>query len=221
MNEKQGMLARHRGKLISILVVLLSLPVAYYFIIIRNPLPSDEEIIAQFRQHRSDIEELVRRYRNYSTDPKVDHSLWFKAGDTREIMWRARVSRITHSSYRPWLPNPYSVETAKSISDQVKNAKNYELFNKYGGLMVSLLPSQYYRSFSLKYFHIWKELYFIPEMPRIENGELLWPFNVDGEYSVRRRLVKSLNNYPANWKEYECVYRQIEAHWFLSMCNGH
>ncbi|MGD9172402.1 MAG: hypothetical protein PVI97_20470 [Candidatus Thiodiazotropha sp.] len=220
MKEGKGFFVRHRGKLISTIVLILFVA-AYYLLLVRNPLPSDEEMIEHFRLHRNDIEELVRRYRNYSTDPKVDHSMWFKEGDTQKIMWRAGVEEIWHSAYSPWLPNPYSIETAESIMQQIRNVRGHGLFTKYGGLVLKLLPRDYYRSVNLKYLHIWKDFYNIPEAPRIEKGELLWPFDHNGEYSVRRRIISSLDQFPGNWKDYECVYRQIETHWFLRLCNGH
>jgi hypothetical protein len=217
LSEIKGILARHRGKLI----IVALLVIAYYVLIVKNPLPGDEDMIAHFQTHRSDIEELVRRYRNYSTDPKVDHSLWFKEGNTQEIMRRASVDRITQGSITPWLPNPYSIETAKTITEEIKNGKGHVLFNKQGALIMSFAPRQYYRASHLRYVNIWKNFYFIPEPPRIEDGELLWPFNDDGDYFARRRTLPSLDHFPKNWKDYECVYRQIETHWFLSMCNGH
>jgi hypothetical protein len=38
---------------------------------ISNPLPEDEAMIAHLRTHRTDIEELVRRYRHYQPLPTV------------------------------------------------------------------------------------------------------------------------------------------------------
>ncbi|MEJ2426216.1 MAG: hypothetical protein P8101_17500, partial [Candidatus Thiodiazotropha sp.] len=196
--------------------------VGYYFLVLRNPLPSDEEMIRTFQEHRSDIEELVRRYQVVSPDPKIDHSTaWYKDPDTRKLMKRVGLDSISFSSYGPWLPSPYSIETAKYTMELSRNAKDYDLFIKRGGLIVKLLPRLHFRSYNLKYFHIWKDFYFIPEIPRIENGKLLWPVDENGKYTVRRRVLSSLDDFPDNWKAYECVYKQIEPHWFLSMCNGH
>jgi hypothetical protein len=217
MNEEQGLMVRNRRKVISIVVLILLLT-AYYLLIIRNPLPSDEQMIEHFQKHRSDIEELVRRYRSYSTEPDVDHSTWFRKGDTMDIMEQARIDWLAHGAI--WLPNPYSIESAKLIKDDIKHGEGNMLFNKYGGLMVSLLPRKYYSKFHLRYLKIWKDIYFIPEVPRIEDDELLWPFNTRGKYTARRRILSSLNGFPENWKAHECVFKQIETHWFLRLCNG-
>jgi hypothetical protein len=206
----------------AILVLVTLCVVGYYFLVLRNPLPSDEEMIRTFQEHRSDIEELVRRYQIVSPDPKIDHSTaWYKDPDTRKLMKQVGLDSISHSAYSPWLPNPYSIETSKSITKGIQNGKSTLLFIKYGSLIVKLLPRQGYRSYNLRYFHIWKDFYFIPEVPRIENGELLFPVKDNGEYTGSKRVLSSLNEFPDNWKAYECVYKQIEPHWFLSMCNGH
>jgi hypothetical protein len=169
MNIKKAIVLAHN----SLLVCIILLVIAYYFFTVRFSLPSDEEMIGNFQAHRRDIEELIRRYRTYKPPKNVSHSHWVDEGDTQEIMSSAGIKRITHSSYRPWLPKPYSLETEKSVASEIKNSKNYEIFYKYGGLIVSISPTLYYRSFNLKYSFVWKDLYFIPEVPLIENGELL------------------------------------------------
>ncbi|MCU7926647.1 MAG: hypothetical protein KZQ97_09425 [Candidatus Thiodiazotropha sp. (ex Dulcina madagascariensis)] len=217
MDNIKGKLAKHRGKLL----VIALLVVTYYVLIVRNPLPSDEDMIAHFQAHRSDIEELVRRYRNYSSDPKVDHSLWFKEEGTQEILRRAGVEDISRSAYSPWLPNPYSIETANTIKNEIRNGNGYALLHNYGALRIKPAPRRLYYSSHLRYANIWKDYYFIPEISRIENGELLWPVNTKGKYSARDRVLYSLDGFPDEWKDFECVFRQVETHWFLRMCNGH
>ena len=82
---------------------------------------------------------------------------------------------------------------------------------------------------------IWKEYVFFPEVPRIENSMLLEPVDIVGKgfpgstfhkkegVATKQdmyRVFPSLNHLPNNWKGFECVYRQIEAQWFIRMCNG-
>ena len=74
---------------------------------------------------------------------------------------------------------------------------------------------------SWRYFAVWKDYLHFPEPPRIEQGYLLGPMRTDGTYSYKVRVFSSLNYYPPDWKEYECVHRPIDAHWFLRLCNGH
>jgi hypothetical protein len=217
MSYLRNIIKVHHRKLIAVTIALI----AYYVVIVRNPLPDDDRMIDDFNENRSHIEELVRRYRNYPSGPEIDHSRWFKEGDTQELLQKASVDGIGYSAYQPWLPNPYSIETAEKISHEAKNAKSYELFYKYGALIISLSPRNNYRSWHLRYANIWKDLYYIPETPRIEENQLLWPFDKKGEYSSRSRVLSTLDVFPVSWKDFECVYRQIENNWFLRLCNGH
>ncbi|MDE2599471.1 MAG: hypothetical protein KGL40_07595 [Rhodocyclaceae bacterium] len=205
----------------------VSLGATYYFFWIWNPMISDEEMIADFQAHRADFEELVKRYREYPRSPDKDTSLWFKDGDTLEVYKRAGIGYIDYSALHPWLPNPYSVETGRLVDRLVKTAKSFDLFFKYG--MLQLTPEakpiawlrDRHRLNTLVYAVVWKDYYFVPEVPKVEYGELLGPADSRGEYSFRARVLPSLNHFPSHWKDFECVYRQIEPQWFIRMCNGH
>ena len=93
-----------------------------------------------------------------------------------------------------------------------------------------------YRRNTLLFGVIWKDYYFFPEVPRVENGVLLGPLSIVGKglrgsrfhekegvatTQDRDRVLPSLNSFPPDWKDFECVYRQIEPQWFIRMCNGH
>jgi hypothetical protein len=219
----------------------------YYLIWEFNPLVSDEEMIAHFRAHRAEFEELVRRYRDYPRPPDKDTSLWYKEGDTPDLMQRAGVVRLDYST-PIWLSDPYSVETAKKIQEAFKVkgmfGKCWSPY-KYGAVRVTPIPKRLplikgntnqYRFNTFVHGTIWKDYYHFPEIPRIENGELLYPMGVVGKGArvsnyqeidgipvsqPRDRVLPSLNRYPEEWESFECVYLQIEPHWFLRMCNGH
>jgi len=192
---------------------------AYYFLIIRNPLPSDEEMIAHFYAHRADFEELVRRYREYDRPSDKDTSFWYKEGDTLDLYKRASILDVEFSA-PVWFTFPYTLGTAIEVEERMKK-DGRSLFHKYGALSISLSPRQKYRIITPRYTVIWKNFYFFPEEPRIKDGKLFWPLNIKGNYSKQRRTFPSLNRFPNQWKDFECVYRKIESHWFLSMCNGH
>ncbi len=199
----------------------------FYYLWIVNPLPSDEQMIENFKAHRADFVEAVRRYRNYPRLPNKDTSRWYKEGDTLEIYKRAGIDRIYYST-PIWLPNPYSIETAKCADSLVGFAYSY----KYGALKIVSAttprinhPDQSddsgYRRNTLLHGVIWKDYYYFPEVPRIENGYLHGPIYPNGNFSFCSRVLPSLNRLPFPWKDFECVYRQIEPQWFLCMCNGH
>lgn len=197
----------------------------YYFLWIWNPLTSDDEMITNFKAHRADFVEVARRYRDYDRSTDKDHSFWFKDGDTLDIYKRAGIDSIDYST-PIWLPEPYLTSTAK----QEKSMIGYAFSYKYGALRITPArsPRLYspentnrYRWNGLVYGSLWKDYYFFPEAPRVENGELLGPIRSDGTYSFRDRVLPSLDSFPPHWKDFECVYRQIEPQWFLRMCNGH
>ncbi|MFH2046160.1 MAG: hypothetical protein ABIK92_13540 [Pseudomonadota bacterium] len=218
----------------------------YYFLWEFNPLVSDEEMIAHFRAHRAEFEELVRRYREYPRPPDKDHSFWYREGDTPELMRRAGVARLARL-IPAWFPNPYSVEASKRFREAITSgtARKLGLFNKYGTIGISPVSqkspliqgnsNQYHLITPLR-GAIWKTYAHIPEIPRIEDGELLWPLTIVGKGApltyykeidgvpvsqIRKRVLPSLNKFPEQWRDYECVYRQIETQWFIRMCNGH
>jgi hypothetical protein len=102
--------------------------------------------------------------------------------------------------------------------------KYNEIFYRRGMLRVQLMPRNKYWKNTFRYAAIRKDLYHIPEIPRVENGELLGPFNKKGEYSFRRAVLPSLNYIPSIWhrkvfSDSNCVLRQIEPQWFLRMCS--
>ena len=202
----------------------------YYSLWIWNPLPSDEQMIENFKANRADFVEVVRRYRNYPRPSDKDTSFWYKEGDTLEIYKRAGIDRIDYST-PIWSPNPYSIDTAKKAK-HINIQKGYDAHHYYGALKIvpATTPrinhpeqsdDRSYRRNTLLHGVIWKDYYFFPEVPRIENGDLLGPINHNGKYSYRSRVLPTLNRLPNHWKDFECVYRQVEPQWFLRMCNGH
>jgi hypothetical protein len=186
-------------------------------------LPSDEEMIAHFQAHRDEFEEVVRRYRNYPTVRNVDRSIrWMKEGDTEALMNRAGIKYVSEGI--PWLPNPYTLETAKKLNARHQDPEYvpFSMFHKYGELLIKPAQQRYYIGSRLHRAVVWKDYYHFPELPRIEDGWLLGPLNTRGRYVYRRRVVSSANWFPLAWwnGSVGCVLRPIEPHWFLRLCTG-
>ena len=189
-----------------------------YFIIICyviwgwNPLPSDEEMIENFKTHRSDFEEAVRRYREYQFGNGKNESNWFKEGDTLDIFNRAGIHHID-DEVGIWLPNPYSVETAikkekilkelGEINARNRIEKNWDhqdfssvmFFKKFSTLKIGPTKnprtgnpetdsSVGYSQVTIFFGSIWKDYVYFPEAPKVENGWLLYPLQISSkEYS--------------------------------------
>lgn len=172
-----------------------------------NTLPPDEELIAHFYQHRADIEELVTRYRNYVPPPGEHHGAWERLGDTPELFARTGVKYLKEIG-PTWLPDPYSQEARqqdRGIVTDYREAAKYRT--------VAIVPSD-------EDFHhnvVWKDIVFMPVMPRLEHGELVGPIDHLGRHT-RYRLFPALDNEPPDVKRDTCAFRQIESQWFVRMC---
>ncbi len=185
-----------------------------------NPLLNDEEMIAHFHEHRTEIEELVKRYREWK--PSAESPIWKDLPGNKPLMVKARVKRVHHSG-PAWPPNPYSKEAMKNFYDSLGAGKISSL-NPYTNITVELLdendPKHHFARVltGSGSFLIFKNLVFIPAIVRIENGYLLQPAHPFFGITHKDRVFSSLDEYPSNWKKGECVYRQFETHWFIQMC---
>lgn len=206
------------------------------------PLPTDEEIIAHFKAHRAEFEELVRLHRTFAEREHWPELKWpNEEKSVKELMKKAEINDLNYLSLGRWLPDPYKQATAErwqSIDDQcTQDVKRWRAKDgeknkipppkcrlngyRYGVLYFKLDPHNSYYSSSFRYVTVWKQIIHFPEPPRIENGYLLGPMQKNGQYMYKERAFTSLNHYPADWKEYESVYRSIDAHWYIVLGNGH
>lgn len=219
----------------------------YWCIWIWNPLPSDEEMIESFLVHRADFEEAVRRYREYPVEHGKDPSLWLQDVGTPEVLKRAGISRIEQAYGIIWLPNPYALETAikaRELSER-KRGRAPNWLRGYTALTIKPMPNfrlgqltdernRFYRT-SLIWGAYWKDYMYFPESPRIDGDQLTWAYQIVGKgllgsqfhekegvatIASKNRVLPSLNRMPSEWRRGECIYRRIDAQWFLSMCNG-
>lgn len=203
-----------------VLFILCGLWGAYYFVITRNPLPGDEEMITHFQAHQADFEEVVRRYRAFDAGTDGSPGGWAAQEGTPALLKRAGLRKHIFYSTPAWWPDPYSLTTAVAL-EKARGKGSMKISRAYGAVVLRPSPKKRFRAMNLRYVTVWKDFMFFPEVPRIENGELLWPINTRGNYAKRRRVLPSLNDFPGEWKDYECVLRKIEPQWFIRMCNGH
>jgi len=208
---------------------------AYYYVMVYVGLPSDEEMIAHLNAHKSEIEELIRRYQNFkipmrpkSGDAPVDEEGkqlmpsaygWEKQqSDTEDIMKKAGISEIMAGG-RLWLPDPYSPESIKKAKELGNNLEEYRLYkNNSRALSIGYSPENRYARVNIYYGRVFKGIKYFPQTPRIENGCLIRP---GSKWStVCDQVLTTLDRLPSHWGVFECVYRQIEPQWFLTLCNG-
>ncbi len=184
----------------------------------RFPLPTDEEIIAHFYQHRTDIEELVKRRRAHRSQPG-DKFIWISKPEIRALKKRAGIYRISGDNIGGlWLPDPYN--TYKSMTSQERLDISIQEMKaggharwKYGGTSLRTTENNF-RS-TLRVALMYKELWHLPEVALIKDGLLYWPSG------KTRRVSDSLDYYPLDWERGECLFRQFEPQWFIKLCRAY
>jgi len=207
----------------SVPVLLLAFGIWRVFFV--NPLPKDEELIAHFQGHRKDIDVLIRAY--YAE--RVS-SLWDSSPEIKAIMARARVSRV-HPVMGHWPPDPYSEEAYRMLfAIDVRTPDGRYKLRQHEALQIDIDDDRYFQSV-LRYpgdLLIWKALLYIPAIADTRGGKL-WPLRApksedlltDDQYERSAyRLLPGLNRYPPDWHKGECVFRQLEVHWFIVMCRA-
>ena len=197
-----------------------------------NPLPSDEEMIAHFQEHRQDIETLIQAYYNAPEPlPGQRRVQWDASQEIQTIKRRAGVDRVSHTKGY-WPPDPYSFEWAEKKHQLIKtNTRESDAaLRKMEALQVDIFGQRYSQR-PLRYpmdYHIWKSLLYIPAVVRTHKGKLwpgvswnkLAPQTSEQYEKSASRLLPNLTNYPSDWKKGECVYRQLDVHWFIRMCRA-
>jgi hypothetical protein len=206
-----------------IIAAVLLLAVGAWVLLFVNPLPSDEEMISHFRQHRNEIEALVGHYRNYqsSEEPSVE---WGDLPEVVALKKKSGVKRVTQAG-PIWFPNPYTAQTARELEFLARTDGRalMALSRRRGSLKIELTDSRYAHGAIVRTSVaavIWKDYFFFPEVPKIDQQRLWYPVDVDGQFKSSDRVLTSLNSYPVGWKKSECVFRSIESQWFIRMCWG-
>jgi len=219
-------IARHsenRNKYAVFAVALCALFSAVLFakMFVFLPLPSDEKMIKHFNGHRSEIEFLVNKYREFdriSTPGSV--VLWDSDAEIKKIKKKAKVKRIVEKDAF-WHDVPYSRESAEEFDRKVKALEINPFTNhRFSSIVVIFEDSE---SSSLREDAIlWKTLYFVPKTPKIENKKLLLPVRggVIEKSGGSIELREKLDTYPSKWRGLECFLRPVDTQWFLQICKS-
>jgi hypothetical protein len=183
-----------------------------------RPLPSDEDMIANFHEHRAQFEYLVWVFQQ---DPSIlvkFHSL-IPTPEIRATMDQINVS-LVHADGFIWVaPDPYSRDPdvlERMLPSYVPRGDYLHLSAQSRKLSGVKLSYTYGTVITFQYDLISKNYYYIPLIPQVfSHGDLRFPAHPATGYS---RIVESLNKYPPNFGQYDCLYKQIEPHWFIEMC---
>lgn len=189
-----------------------------------SPMASDEEMISYFKAHRGELEELLKRHNKY-TAPLGKHWTWAEVPETKSLMNKIGVKEFSMIAGGLWLPTPYSRPTSQRIKFSRENL--FDEKTKYSAIEIRLKGDSHYSYWS-GYGIAMKHLAYYPEAPNIENGWLMLPPHTDYDFLRNRkrkyvRVIDSLNtpDNPQEWGPMDCLYRQIEPQWFITLCVGH
>lgn len=174
-------------------------------------LPSDDEMIRNFYEHRQDFELLVHTYREDLVVP-ADFGIWEPTPELNAIAARINVSRVVGNSAIWMPPDPHA-----RIDPRIRRLR-------------SDLYSPALRKFSCVLFSygrsvvrleclapVTKKYYYIPFVPIIRRGNLILRGNTVDDQG---RILQTLDRYPPDFGSRDCVYRRIEPHWYIKMCQG-
>jgi len=172
-------------------------------------IPSDEEMIDNFHENRADFEKLVQIYREDLSVPSDKMGCLLPTSSLQTMMMRIKV-RSGCGDGEVWMPpNPYSLEPDLLKSTAVQKARGGTQARKFSGVMFDYSHSKVKTMRYLGSVH--RGYYYTPFVPRIEGGVMRKPSGTERMYAIP-------NSYPPIEYWGECVYRQIEGHWFISFC---
>ncbi len=174
-----------------------------------RPLPSDDEMIANFYDNKDDFEKLVQIY---YTDPsnRFYGSKAMSTPEVKAVMRRAKVYGIAGDGDFWVPPDPYN-EEARDRSfrsgELERHRDGIDFHYKHKRVTVGIE----------KFDDLHKYYYYAPMIPKIERypGE---PYDVLLTPTHHHRLYKSLDRWPADLLPPDCVYRQIDLQWFIMVC---
>lgn len=190
----------------------------YYYVFMRS-VPSDEEMLAHFQAHRSEMQALVDHYRSYSW-PLDGSERWEMLPEVVDLLKRARIDYVAYE-LGTWLSDPYSKESAQRLREMT-GTTSIRANHKQGTLKLDIQGKQtgvvWVRFGHSAY--VLKDFYNFPVAPRIDSGKLLLPFGLDGKPIGAYRVMDTLDRFPKDWSKGECLLRAIDEKWFLRLCWG-
>lgn len=175
-------------------------------------LPSDEEMIRNFQEHREGFEGLVRAFGH---DPSLPFDTFgqciMPTPAIAEIMKYVGVDTLCTDRTRWTQPDPYAKD-ARSRGCHSKTScrelSGIRFAYDHGDVvrLNTLLPA------------VSKLYYYIPLEPEIKDGRLRIPY--PGGPLGNAYFSDNLNEYPPDFESSDCAYRKIESHWFIELCQG-
>ena len=183
----------------------------------QKDLITDDEMIKHFRKYQYEITTLTEEYRN---NPKEWGDFHNASPKLKAMQQRAAVGRLRYK-YLGWHKNPYSIDAANKYDLEAKSGglkplRERQTIDVYVGLTLDGVRVR--RSGKFAY----KSLTYIPVVPRIEGGKLLFPVNPGvPDYKWGFPIEKSLDEVPDWMKPGDCAAKPITSQWFITLCRAY
>ncbi len=174
-------------------------------------LTPDQVMIDNFQKNKPAFEELVTSYLQF---PPPDNGKWEQLPRVKELKKATGVARITASA-NIWLDDPYSLEAAQKLHEIDQNKSWLQHHNRFNAT-IRMPANQGYDNITLYWGNSWKDYFYYPADPKIENGRIVPPRQLDGRTYPGMRVLDSLNAAPGGS---ECYLRKIEPKWFVRRCD--
>jgi hypothetical protein len=172
-------------------------------------LPSDEAMIAHFREHRADFERLVQIYQEDQSQPDSRRS-WVPTAEARAIMGRIGISWMDGDGDMLWVSSdPYSEQAKEQARSFQRLAWNSPEARKFTGVLFGYDHAPVKR-LNQHFSQMKKYYYYTPVVQSTTDGFLT-------ASSRRVEVFPTLNEYPPRIGD-SCAYRQFEPQWFIRMC---
>lgn len=187
---------------------------------------SDEEMIRHFTSNRADFQKLVDLLRSDVVcgirSSQADSTRpYTEVRDITQLEQRLRVKAplwfylFRDRDYGLWFAGPYSIETASKIKALTPDERK-QAYCKYGTIVLKAGDSRY-PSMPWFYGDLRKDFCHFPEPPKVEDGYLLGPVDVNGHVTKKWRILNRSDPYPSDWKRGESVFIQLSPQWFMRL----
>lgn len=175
-------------------------------------LTPDQVMIDNFQKNKAAFEELVTSYLRF---PPPDNGKWDQLPRVKELKQTTGVARIIDSS-NIWLDDPYSLESAQKLHD-IDQKGSWRQYHDRINAIIKMPPNQGYDNITLYWGNSWKDYFYYPADPKIENDRIVPPRKLDGRTYPGMRVLDSLNAAPGGRSD--CYLRKIEPKWFIQRCD--
>jgi hypothetical protein len=206
-----------------------------------NPVTKDEKMIANFTKNRDSFEQLIQ-IKNEKCLLTSGSGPQFLLEHPETTALKEKIGLIKFRSLGPslWFPDPYSQkasEEERRLHQEVdlklkefpfdaqtrKRSPEYKKFSEEHRIKICKHRAAYFAWEQYPVDALLKGVAYFPIEPKVAQGELYQPNSINpAQPHHDEKVLPSLDNIPTGfWRDQrKCVYRKIEAKWFLAVCPG-